>query len=305
MLERMTWDQWCRATQAKVATSMNLHTCLPDLRFFVLLSSITGVTGYSSEANYAAGNAFQDALARHRTVRGQPAVALDLSVVVGSVGWVARHDEADDVRKRIEGGLGAASVSMDRVLALLETAILGDRPQRRPADSQVVVGLWRYEAIPDDASVTKRDRRFGTLRLGLRSPRGGGEGKVAAEATAATCARDSMARLVAAARAAAEGRAAALDAAERADWRQLLVDAVSNKLASIFNSVALAGDTDLDLELPLAQLGVDSLVAVDLRNWLAQQLKASISVSDITQASSLSEFIVLIAETSELLKGLV
>lgn len=70
-----------------------------------------------------------------------------------------------------------------------------------------------------------------------------------------------------------------------------------NKLARIFNNMAPAGDTDRSV--PLEHLGVDLLFVVEMRNWLAHHLKASVSVSEITQAPSLSSFTTLVAATSE------
>jgi acyl carrier protein len=259
---------------------MHLHTHLPHLQFFILLSSVTGIAGHASQANYAAGNTFQDALARHRTAQGQPAVVLDLSAVE-SVGWIAQQSaDEHDIRKRIES-LGAMSVSIGTVLSLLEAAIR--RPLSAvPAESQVIVGLSSYTAIPS-ASVTKQDRQFGTLRLPT------------AQATTAFLAdtKDSMAILLATVKA---DRSLAVPT-----LTQLIVDAVTNKLALIFN----VDEGDISPELPLAQYGVDSLVAVDLRNWLANRLKAKVSLSNITQASSLFGFASVVAASSELLKNLI
>jgi hypothetical protein len=50
----------------------NLHHCLPrDMDFFILLSSVAGLVGNRGQANYAAGNTFQDALASHRVSLGR------------------------------------------------------------------------------------------------------------------------------------------------------------------------------------------------------------------------------------------
>jgi zearalenone synthase (highly reducing iterative type I polyketide synthase) len=46
--------------------------------FFIMLSSTSGVFDNQEQANYAAANAYQDALASYRRERGQKAVALDV-----------------------------------------------------------------------------------------------------------------------------------------------------------------------------------------------------------------------------------
>ncbi|TVY84967.1 Highly reducing polyketide synthase azaB [Lachnellula suecica] len=280
VLEQMTWGQWHQVTQAKVAISTHLHTHLPKLQFFVLLSSIAGVSGHTSQTNYAAGNTFQDALVRHRTARGQPAVVLDLSAV-DSVGWVAQRD--NNVRTRIES-LGAMSVSVDVVLEMLESAIR--EPLRaNPADSQVIVGLSSY-AVISSASINKQDRRFGTLRL--TTSHLAGENVALIEAT--TSAKDGVTTLLA---------AIADRSLEAPALTQLIVSTLTNKLAIIFNM----DPEDIDAEVPLESYGVDSLVAVDLRNWLASHLRLKISVSEITKAHSLPSFATLIVTNNDLMNG--
>lgn len=130
----MTYDQWHRGLQPKVNGTINLHNNLHDVQFFVLLSSLTGVGGNTSQANYAAGNTFQDALARHRTTQGLPAVSIDLGAVE-AVGFVA--ESGREVQDRIEKKLGSVVVPLNRVLGLLEAAIRD--PLRKDIDSSQVI----------------------------------------------------------------------------------------------------------------------------------------------------------------------
>ena len=59
--------------------------------FFVLLSSISGISGQGGQANYSAGNTFKDALAHYRISQGQKAVSIDLGVMV-SDGFLSEND---------------------------------------------------------------------------------------------------------------------------------------------------------------------------------------------------------------------
>ncbi|KAK1988400.1 type I polyketide synthase [Colletotrichum cereale] len=274
VLERMTFEQWKRAVLPKVFGTINLEKQLPrDLSFFVLLSSLTGVAGHLSQANYSAGNTFQNAFARHRVGKGQAAVSIDLSAVSG-VGYVADAD--DGARTRIEA-LGSTSIPVEEVLSLLEKAI-----GRRPAaveDAQVIVGLQPWGKLAPDATV-RRDRRFGTLRLGTR------------RAASATGPSEAQALTPSAMLTQALGRAKKLDTgAEEAVAR-----AMAARLALLFN----VKEDEIGLGLPLATHGVDSLVAVELRNWLAASGRAKVSIFEILHASSLYEMAALVLTRSGL-----
>ena len=69
----MTLQNYQAVIRPKVNGSWNLHNGFPqkdDLDFFLLLSSVTAITGNASETNYAAAGAYQDDLAtwRHKHV---------------------------------------------------------------------------------------------------------------------------------------------------------------------------------------------------------------------------------------------
>ncbi|KAF7846251.1 hypothetical protein BT93_L4765, partial [Corymbia citriodora subsp. variegata] len=83
LVERMTHDQWNGAIRPKVHGSWNLHERFSskNIEFFILLSSLSGIVGLPAQCNYAAGNAYQDALAKFRLSQGLHAAAIDIGVV--------------------------------------------------------------------------------------------------------------------------------------------------------------------------------------------------------------------------------
>lgn len=276
----MSFQQWQQGTRTKVGSSVNLDKHLPDVEFFVMLSSLTGVAGHMSQANYAAGNTLQDALARHRTAHGRPARTLDLGAVESDSFLEA------DRRARIEG-LGSVAVPIGTVLRLVEAAVR-DPLCDDAADSQVIVGMTTREAIPD-TSATKRDRRFSTLRLA--SARAAGDAVGAGDA-------DGEANPVAVLAGAVSGAVASLS---RAEGELLVEAALAFKLAGIFN----IDPADIDAGRSPSHYGVDSLVAVDVRNWLATAARARLSIFEIMQSASLRDLAALVVGKSELLANVI
>ncbi|KAH7027192.1 uncharacterized protein B0I36DRAFT_412585 [Microdochium trichocladiopsis] len=288
VFERMTYAQWTRAVRPKIAGSYNLHKHLPsDLSFFILLSSLTGVAGHTSQANYAAGNTFQDALARHRTAHGQAAVSLDLGAVE-SVGYIVEQMEknkdgsvSDNVRDRFASKFGFSSIGLDVVLRLVEQAIR-DPLRARPDLSQVIVGLSEIaggnnkdkkkkengrQSAEQDYAAARRDRRFGTLALADRRDFDGAQNKSSS---------------------AAGGKSRS-----------------SNPTAALIQALTNLATAVVDPSLPLSHYGVDSLVAVELRNWLGNAAKAKVTIFEILQSASIAEFAGVVAGKSDLVAAAV
>jgi acyl transferase domain-containing protein/acyl carrier protein len=217
----------------KVDAAWNLHELTRDLDLaaFVLYSSTAGVIGSPGQANYAAGNTFLDALAAHRRSLGLPALSLAWGAWEQGAGMTSRL-EHQDVR-RVSNGSGMPLLSVERGLALFDTALASD-------ESLIVPLALAGNTIPATADVPALLR--GLVRSSRRVARSGAAGV-------------SRAGLV--------EKIAALREDERP---RLLTELVRAEAAVV---LAHSSPEALAVEREFRQLGFDSLTAVELRNRLA------------------------------------
>nr|WP_198676960.1 type I polyketide synthase [Streptomyces atratus] len=214
----------------KVDAAWNLHalTAHLDLTAFVLFSSVAGVLGNAGQANYAAGNAFLDALAALRSAQDLPAQSLAWGLWADEDGMASGLDDTD-LRRMSRSGVEPLSAAQG--LALLDAAVsLTAAPHLLPVRLDIKA-LRAAEPLPPLFS--------GLVR---RRPR--------ASAAAATAIPDVQAAL------------AALAPKERL---RTLLDLVRAQVASVLGHGS-AGDVEPDRAF--TEIGFDSLTAMELRNQL-------------------------------------
>jgi acyl transferase domain-containing protein/acyl carrier protein len=119
VLDGLTPDKLARVLRAKATSARLLHeaTAGRELSAFVLFSSLAGTVGSAGQGNYAAANAYLDALAGHRRARGLPATSLAWGP------WADAGMAADEaVRDRLRRG-GLAPLPPELALAALDRAL--------------------------------------------------------------------------------------------------------------------------------------------------------------------------------------
>jgi NADPH:quinone reductase-like Zn-dependent oxidoreductase/thioesterase domain-containing protein/acyl carrier protein len=226
-------DRFASVMRVKVDGGWHLHrlTAGNDLDFFVLFSAGAGLFGAPGQANYAAANAYLDALAWSRRAAGQPAVSIDWGPW-SEVGMAARLDARERERWAAQGLSG---IDTARGLVALERAIGCGRAQVAvlPIAWDRFVMQWPPSKEPSLLRDLSREHQ------GRRT---------AAETAAPTAAmRDAI---------------AAAPAHER---RRLLNDYVRQQVARILGMPA----SELRDDRGFAELGMDSLMSVELSNALS------------------------------------
>ena len=98
MLREQTRDRFRRVMSPKIEGAWNLHQLTRDdpLELFVLFSSVAALLGSPGQGNYAAANAFLDALASHRCRQNLPALAINWGPwkEIGMAAGMAARDRA-------------------------------------------------------------------------------------------------------------------------------------------------------------------------------------------------------------------
>ncbi|WP_367136889.1 SDR family NAD(P)-dependent oxidoreductase [Saccharothrix sp. HUAS TT1] len=156
VLAAMTPDQLDRVLRPKVDAAWHLHelTREHDLSAFVLYSSVAGLLGTAGQANYAAGNAFLDALAEHRRDLGLPATSLAWGLW-SQASAISGHLADVDVRRLARSGL--RPLDSAEAMRLFDTALGLD---------DAVLAVTRFDA----ASLAGRDDVPAVLRGLVRAP---------------------------------------------------------------------------------------------------------------------------------------
>nr|WP_277912960.1 type I polyketide synthase [Frankia torreyi] len=229
LITALTPDQIDVVLRPKAAGAWHLHELTRDLDLtaFVLFSSVASLVDGSGQGNYAAANAFLEALAAHRASVGLPATSLAWGLWSGEQGMGARMDTA--ARRRVER-LGLAPLTPQASLAALDAAL-------RCGEAAVV-------PVAVDRAVV-RSRLDGVPAL----------------------LRELVPQRAATAGASAPGRQPAELAAPDRD--RAVLDLVRTHVAAVLGH---DGGAAISPRRAFADLGFDSLAAVELRNALQRHL---------------------------------
>lgn len=301
---QMTHDDWMAVAAPKVRGTYNLHEVLADaehdLDFFVLFSSFSGLVGQWGQANYASANTFLDAFTQFRHNLGLPCSVIDIGPM-DDVGYVSQNQAILETFR----ATGVPVLGEQMLLDALELAMRSSRPRGfaeyadkgSPIDnytfissSQLGIGLRMTRPLntPGNRCIWKRDVRMAQYR-NLESELNGLE--FAHSSPGMGDGSDSN-----------SGALGALIARVHDSPRVLVepesIAILSHELAKTLAGFLMRSVEDVEQRMScdqhgqtLAQaLGMDSLVAIELRNWCRQRLLGSeVSVLEVMGAKSLDD----------------
>ncbi|KAI1379228.1 hypothetical protein F4677DRAFT_453263 [Hypoxylon crocopeplum] len=249
LFSKLDLPGWQYPIDPKVRGTWNLHECLAGqpLDFFVMLSSISAMTGAPTQSNYCAGNTFLDFFARYRANLGLPATTVGLSMVL-EVGFVSQN-------LAIEQGIsrsGIHGITERDFLLLMEQAM---KPGR--------IGDWRLDPGAKNFLVSGLEPAKLAADLDVHGYRFWLQPRVGPLLTAL------QRRSEGSGRGGSGGAKAVLELSD-------IVEATVDKFAKTF----MIPSDDVDPSKPLVAYGMDSMIGTALRNWGFSTFGVDIPLSD-------------------------
>lgn len=262
----MEYEQWRSAHLPKTAGTWNLYKAVPrSIDFFLIMSSAVDISGNAGQSNYAAACAYQDALAHYMRADGLPAYTMNVGAVADS-GFVAEHPEVASALRR----KGFGTIETADMLATLNH-VLRDASLYTVDSCQCAIGLvpkgnepgLRTGVWSNDTKVRHLYRRDGASR----DSSGGGD---VSEIISSASTVESALNIV----------------------NEAIVGQLSKLIGIAVEYISDARSLD--------DYGVDSLVAVELRNWIGAFLQANIPILVLRKTKSIKELANLVVKESRL-----
>ncbi|MEU8828047.1 type I polyketide synthase [Streptomyces sp. NPDC048636] len=244
VVDALTPERVDRVMRPKTDAAQHLHelTAGLDLAAFVLYSSVVATIGNAGQANYAAANAFLDALAQHRRARGLAAQSLAWGLWEQRSGMSGHMADAD-VQRMARSGIrplpSAEGMELfDAARAVGDATMVPVRLDLAELRRRAASGTPEQPAVPAWLrGLVRTPTRRVVRAAGAAGDSGGGESSFG-------------------------GRLAALPPAEREPF---LLDLVREHAASV---LGLTSSDEIEANRAFREVGFDSLTAVELRNRL-------------------------------------
>ncbi|CAI6337226.1 unnamed protein product [Periconia digitata] len=250
LFESMSLESFQTAMRPKVEGSAILDQVfnMPDLDLFIFLSSLSCIVGNPGQSNYAAANMYMVGLAAHRRKRNLAASCLDIGMMMG-IGFVRRSGQ----EATIYGNLKRQGYHVESEIDFLESfaeAVLASKD----GDPHIITGLGRVPLDPSKRYKWYSEPKFSHHRLD----------QVVELSENALVATESIMQQIRTAGTTEEATAV-----------------TSTAMAAQIETMLGLGADSLDVTMPLIELGLDSLVAVELRSWVFKETGQDLPVLEI------------------------
>lgn len=243
-----------------------------NLDFFVNLSSTASFVGNMGQSPYAASGTFMAALAQYSGAANIPFTTIDLPIVRG-IGYLSDEKKREQFTSR----LGSGTVGATDIRGLVAAAI---RNEMLTCDGHCVVGMNNVKTAPvTEQPFWVKDKKLSHL-LHLST---------LASAAAEADTKPSSTEISPA--------SAIRQCRDREGAEAVVVTALAQK----FSSILMRPVEELDVAAPISVYGLDSLVAIEIRNWITRELEANLQILEILTSSSVPALAELILKKSGVL----
>ncbi|EME41518.1 polyketide synthase-like protein [Dothistroma septosporum NZE10] len=275
----LDYDSWRTALHPKVQGTWNLHRLLPqDLDFFVLFGSISGALASYGQANYSAGNCFLDSFVRFRHGLGLAASVVDIAAI-GDVGYVAETKDVFERVGRMFGRMATEQEFLDTLQLAVrrskhETSLAGGvgKNTRFVEPSQIIMHNEMTPRLTDPRNTMpwRRDARIAIYRNMEES----------GQSTTPQGSERLGLLLV--------SLSTEPEKLDEPETPLLIAQEIAKRVAA-FLMKDEQDDTALDTTVTLADMGADSLVTIEIRNWWKQTFGVEISVLELNSPGTTAE----------------
>ncbi|MEW4461537.1 SDR family NAD(P)-dependent oxidoreductase [Roseibium algicola] len=252
LIANMDHDGLTKVLAPKVRGAELLDKLTSDdpLDHFVLYSSATTLVGNPGQANYVAANGYLEGLARKRRAEGRPGLAVAWGAI-SDAGYLARNEDVNEMLSRKLGRHAlTAKEALDGLMALMV----------QPSKDDVGLAALGYARI--DWQAARKDLALvGTPLVGLLGL--GDEDETGADG--------------------AINLAAMLEGMDQVTAAQT----VAKLLAAEIGKILRIAPEEIDPHKPLSDIGMDSLMALELRMSAERQLGIDIPLMSLANGATL------------------
>ncbi|KAI0164067.1 polyketide synthase [Xylariaceae sp. FL1272] len=267
-LDSMTFEDYRVPTSAKIAGTLLLKKWFvtPETRFFLMLSSAATIVGTSGQGNYNAGNTVQDAIS-------QTYSEADCQFMTLSIGWIEDAVHTIDHKARMQGlsRAGLRSIRSSELSKYLDHALVAAMNKKRIPHT--IIGFDR-DSLSQAASANANSNIHSAMFRHVYS-----EKKTTTSATTTeTLSFDQL--------------------ASNGD-REALNEFVANSIVTRLTQVLSTDATRIHRESgSILDLGLDSLIAIEIRNWIMTTFDAPVQSSEILQDQTIRSLAERVLERS-------
>lgn len=272
LFSKMTLEDWQRTTRPKVEGSILLNELYADkdLDFFILMGSISGPLGNRSQSSYAAANTFMSGIIRWRRGRNLAGSIVNPGQILG-VGYVSNADEW--LLRHLDDAIGCYHMSEHDLHDLFAEGILAGRPgtshTRRRRNPDIIAGFRTASpAAKPDVIWYRNPKTWHFVDHHADDDNNNASG-TPGKAVSRVPVKEQLA------------------SAATADAVAEIVTA--GFVAKLRSKLQLPGEAVVARDVAPAELGVDSLIAVDLRTWFVREVGVDVPVLRILGGASIGQ----------------